>query len=766
MKWIEPEIIIPGEELLDAFQNSIFITDLLTKRGLTRLETVNKFLYPEHYSHTSTLEFPDMQKAISRIMRAIQVGEKIGIWGDFDVDGQTSTAILFDGLKKFGANCDFHIPVRKVESHGILKEKLIEFLKKGIQLLITCDTGITEYDALQYAEQIGLDVIISDHHSLPEIMPPAFSILNPRVFPESHPFYHLAGVGTAFQIIRGLNEVFSGNDRSQEYYDLVALGTIADLAMLRDENRFYTQLGLRRMNSAPRPAFQAMQNAAGESSSLLNESVISFTFSPRLNAIGRLENANPNVTFLLENDPIKCEQHAEKLERINDKRKMETENVYSSALELLKSNPELSTYPVLLLARKGWEPGVVGIAANKLADKFNKPAVLLIIEEARAFGSARSIEGVDIIRAIEKNKAYLHKFGGHPMAAGLSMAAERIEEFRQALSNTIQESIERKVLEKRLEIDLYLPLANIHTKLVEEVNTLSPFGHGNPAPVLVSPTLEIVKNSPFGHSGQHQTFTVRDVEGETRKVVWWNCSDQQFPTEKFDLAFTIKPNHFKNKEGFMLEWIDFRECEREIIPVKPSLRKIRFRDFRTSKEQKLVIDTLMTTENAQLWGEGIGLPISNGVLNRGKLVRGEVLGILTPPPSQDILTHLLEIVQPRHMVFFNFFQPDDRLEPFLNHLSGLIKFCINNKNGRGTLEEFAAAMNQTIQNIKLGLQWWEKKGSIHNTFNGIEVTICLSNQKPSSDMRAITDDLQKALLETAAYRSYYRRVNPEMLLKI
>jgi single-stranded-DNA-specific exonuclease len=243
-----------------------------------------------------------MEKAVARIRTAIQKNETIGIWGDFDVDGQTSTAVLLDGLRRAGAQVRFHIPNRARESHGIRREFLQEFMRPSLDLLITCDTGISELEALNFAAAQGLDVILTDHHPLPEQLPPALALIDPRLLPAGHPMSHLAGVGTAYQLIRALFESLGEADAARDYLDLVTLGTIADMVELEGENRYYAQLGLRRMNTHLRPAIAALLESAAYSKSDINEVLIGFTLAPRLNAVGRLDDANRNVDFLLSQD--------------------------------------------------------------------------------------------------------------------------------------------------------------------------------------------------------------------------------------------------------------------------------------------------------------------------------------------------------------------------------------------------------------------------------------------------------------------------------
>ena len=322
-----------------------------------------------------------MRKAVARIQAAIQNQKLIGIWGDFDVDGQTSTALLVSGLRALGTQVIYHVPVRASESHGIGLEILKKFNQEGIRLLITCDTGITEFESLSYLQDVGVDAILTDHHTIGETLPPALSIINPHLLPETHPMTGLAGVGTAFQILRGLMEEKGETTLSEDFHDLVALGTIADLAPLIGENRFYAKKGLDQMNQSPRPAISAMLDFAGIKNQRITESLIGYTLGPRLNAVGRLSDANPMVEFLISTDKELIRNTAIQLEDLNSRRRLAVDMVYKSSLDMLENQPALLQYPVIVLAKSGWEGGVVGIAASRLVEKYGKPAILCNLGE-------------------------------------------------------------------------------------------------------------------------------------------------------------------------------------------------------------------------------------------------------------------------------------------------------------------------------------------------------------------------------------------------
>ena len=770
MKWIPPQEVTAAAEINNAFGGSILLAEQLARRGIGELAQAQAFLDPGAYSQSSPWDFHDMEKAIERIRQAIRGKQHIGIWGDFDVDGQTSTALLLDGLRKLGAQVSFHIPNRARESHGIQPEFLQEFMREGIDLLITCDTGISEMAALQYAADQGLDVIISDHHTLPEQLPAALAIINPHLLPTDHALQSLAGVGTAFQIIRALYERAGITGAEQAYYDLVALGTIADLAELSQENRFYAQMGLLQMNSDLRPALAAILASADYRSSDLSETLIGYTLAPRLNAVGRLDDAGQNVDFLLSEDAAFLSSMANKLEELNNQRKLAVDGVYQSARVMLAQEPALARFPVLVLARSGWEKGVVGIAASKLQEDFNKPVLLMNIQDDRAAGSARSVEGIDIIAAIRANARYLHTFGGHPMAAGLSLDASQLADFRVALSQTIKEMAPALPAEKELQIDSVLPLSNLNLELVREINQLAPFGNGNPPPVLVSRNLEICNPVNLGKNDLHRKLTVRDEQGEGREVLWWNSRDKPLPQEHVNLAYFLRLNEFKGQSTIVLEWIDWQTYEPEKIEVSLPVYTRDVQDLRTATKNRQ-IDKLLSQTDTCFWGEGFepGVQSQIPLSNRLELKKSEGLAILTPPPDFTTLQESLKTVKPRQVLLCRLNRPDDNLDGFLNKLAGLIRYAINHYDGKISTSRLAAALCQTPELIELGLDWWQASGEI--TFERLsdEEYLIRKATHPTAATQhkplELADKIQKKLDETAAFRSYYFRADPLLLLR-
>ncbi len=767
MKWLDPQPVSASPEISAAFSGNILLAEQLTQRGIDSLPQAQAYLNPRAYTPASPFDFLDMHKAVARVQAAIHNGETIGIWGDFDVDGQTSTALLVDGLRRADAQVRYHVPNRARESHGIRLPYLQEFMKEGLDLLITCDTGISEVESLEYAAAQGLDVILTDHHTPPDILPPALALLNPRLLPDENPMQDMAGVGTAYQLIRALYEMQSHPEDADAFLDLVALGTVADLADLSRENRYYTQLGLELMRSDLRPALQALLSSADYRGGGLNESLIGFTIGPRMNAAGRLDDANVVVEFLLSHDKSFLEQVANQLEDLNSQRKLAVEGVYQSARDMLAQEPALGRYAALVLARSGWERGVVGIAASHLAEDFNKPVILLNLEGDTAAGSVRSVEGINIIQAIRENAAHLRTFGGHPMAAGLSLSAEQLQPFRAALSQSVERAAEGLPAEKQLQIDTYLPLSNLNPALVQEIDQLAPFGSGNPPPVLVTRNLEIENDFPLGKNELHKKVIVRNDQGETQEVLWWNARDQALPQGKFDLAYYLRLNRFQGKESVVLEWIDAREAQSPTaVPALP-LFSTDYLDLRHLPEKADVLRTLAEFENVQYYAEGLNNQLPLSVKNRLQIEPCHTLALLTPPPDLAVLQQVLRQAAAKRIILARLDQPQDDPQIFLQRLSGLLRYAISHYGGQTSLDQLAAALGQNRAAVEFGLDWWWAHGDIYCQIT--EAGACQVGKAhaapATTDLARISQQLDKALSENAAFRSFYKRAEASYLLR-
>ena len=770
MIWNTSEQVGLSNELLSEYADSLILAQQLANRGLVRREQFSAFLDPNEYHQSSPFDFKDMQNCVKRIQHAIEKDELIGIWGDFDVDGQTSTAILVDGLQMFGARTCFHIPIRAIESHGLDLVALKSFLscnKPG--LIITCDTGISDHESIEYAKQMRIDAIITDHHQLPPHLPPAYGIINPHLLPESHPLSYLAGVGVAFQLLRALDMTFPRQVDICSYYDLVALGTVADLAEQKSENRFYTQMGLKQMNQNLRPALRSILEVSSSRDKKVTETTIGFTIAPRLNAAGRLSDANPNVEFLLSTDQAGCQEITKTLEQLNAERKLSVQNVLYSANEMIEKSSEIARQSVILLKHPRWQAGVMGIAAGKLAETFNRPVILLREDDDVLSGSARSIPGIDITSAIANHKELLMNFGGHAMAGGLRMSEKNFLGFSNGLCATVS-SMTGKMEQPVLNIDHFIPFALIQKELLKELAQLAPFGPGNPQPIFASRNLKVQQFRKFGSNDQYAKLDLQDINGDIQQVTCWNTVKEWNQGDQIDLAYKIVPNDFRVNRKFELEYVDARpalysaDAQPDLIKTRLNLTDLRaiYNPLQRLSEVKIQLPGI------QIWFEGIKKPPGiNGLRSRCNLSRASSLAILTAPADIRLLAELINKTAPKDLLLFDLDQPMLDLQSLLREIGKRIRRHLNQETHLISIDHIASQLNMPTKAINLGIGWFQAHGDILISdssagFVHIDRNNMLSDP---SKLTAIQQNLNIILKEQAAFKHYYRRVDPQLLLR-
>jgi single-stranded-DNA-specific exonuclease len=588
-QWIDPVPVEVPPEVWQAAGEHSLLAAALVRRGIRTAAEAQTFLNPALYSQSPPADLPDLQRAADRIEQAILRAERIGVWGDFDMDGQTSTTLLVSSLRRLGADVVYYIPVRGRESHGIALFSLQTFLERGVRLLLTCDTGITAGDAVEYAAQHGVETIVTDHHILPPELPPALAVVNPQRLPQDHPLWPLCGVGCAYKLVEELHRRADRFDELAQDHDLVALGTVADLALLTGDNRSLVHQGLMAMRSEPRLAIRSMLSAANGTTSNLNEENISFMLAPRLNAIGRLGDANPVVEFLTTSDVSYAQDFAARLEALNNRRKLLTDQVLQGALAQIEREPEHQDAPVLVLSHPNWPGGVLGIAASRLVELFHRPAILIANPPGEtARGSCRSVAGVHITSALAENQKLLLGFGGHTMAAGLGLSADSIPAFRRAMIRTIERVTAGTPLVRELSLDAYLPLGEVTIELVEQIERLAPFGPGNPTFILAAKNVDLKSHQPVGKAKDHRQLIVEDASGVDRKIMWWQGAGLPLPDGRFDLAYKVRMSDWRGQRDIQIEWVGARPTAIPVIDLRPAPH-IEFTDLRQEPDPFAVL---------------------------------------------------------------------------------------------------------------------------------------------------------------------------------
>jgi single-stranded-DNA-specific exonuclease len=762
-QWIEPVPVEVPPEVMHAAGEHPILAAALAKRGIRSAAEAFAFLDPMQYHAAAPTELPDLERAADRIQYAISRGERIGVWGDFDMDGQTSTTLLVSCLKRLGADVIYYIPVRGRESHGIALPSLKTFLDRGVRLLLTCDTGITAHDAVQFATQRGVETIITDHHILPTKLPAAYAVVNPQRLPQDHPLWPLCGVGCAYKLAEELHRRTERLDELAQDLDLVALGTVADLALLQGDNRSLVQKGLLAMRKAPRPAISAMLAAANGTSGYLNEESISFLLAPRLNAIGRLGDANPVVDFLTTTDQAAAEEFAARLEALNNRRKLLTDQVLQGALAQIDREPGHRDEPVLVLSHPNWPGGVLGIAASRLVELFHRPTILIANPPGEtARGSCRSVAGVHITAALAENSDLLLGFGGHTMAAGLGLHSDRIPAFRKAIIRSIEHMTAGKPLVHELALDAYLPLNETTIELVEQIERLAPFGPGNQSIVLAARDLALKSHQIIGKARDHRQLIIEDASGVDRKVLWWQGAGLPLPEGRFDLAYKVRMSDWRGQRDIQIEWVDARLSILPVIEVRPSPR-IEIIDFRDEPDPLSRWGARHQTDWI-LWREAEALKDEPGV-SRYQLEAHPILVIGSIPPGRQELVAALEIVNPQQVVLFGLHPGSDQPDAFFKRLAGLVQYTLRARAGQVSLPELAAATGQREVTIQWGLDWMVARGYITRVEKAAGVMLISSGGTPDPvDQEKAERAVRSLLEETAAFRAYYLNADPHSLV--
>jgi single-stranded-DNA-specific exonuclease len=757
-RWLDPPPIDASP--LSTLNLPLLLQQTLIRRGIATPDSARAFLHPEE---TPSTPFPNIELATEIIYAAIQRKDRICVWGDFDVDGQTSTALLVQTLQSLGADVMYYIPIRGKESHGVHIESLAPIIDNGIKLLITCDTGITAHEAIEYANSRGVEVIVTDHHDLGETLPNAKAIINPKLLPHEHPLKNLAGVGVAYKLAEALITNYQlhltqSPISSLELLDLVALGLIADVALLQRETRSLAQRGIRQLRKTNRLGLKVMAELSNTNLESLTEETIGFTFAPRLNALGRLSDANPAVELLITNNPARARVLAAQIEGLNAQRRLLTSQVTEAAEAQLREHPELLNEPAIVLSHPNWPGGVVGIVANRLVDRYHKPALLLTeSDDGILRGSARSIEGLHITEAISSQKESLLNFGGHPMAAGVSLQKDKLTSFRRGLGKAIEKQLGEIIHEEpTLQIDAWLGLDEINFELANAIEMLAPFGAGNPKLTFASRGVTLKSVAEIGKTKEHLRLVVEDENGNLQSILWWGGAGEELPEtgSQIDIAYSVRASTFRGEKQVNATFEEFRVVEERAVVRE---RRLEIRDWRLEGKR------IGELENLLIWAEGVDK--SKGK-SRFELHPADELVIYTTPSSTSELRAVLEIVKPRIVHVFGVSPAKEKTDEFLARLAGMTKYAINNKGGKISINDLAVAMAQRVGAVRVGLEWLAAGGHLSVVPEGEAVLLSAGNGEANQYLQKEVFVAVKGILEeTIAYRTHFATANIENLFE-
>jgi single-stranded-DNA-specific exonuclease len=537
--------------------------ELLAVRGLTDPMLRQTFLSPIYEASHDPYLLPDMQVAVDRIIQARENDEQLFIYGDYDIDGLTATTILLDALTAFGLKVKTFIPNRFVDGYGLSEQAIRQLHKAGASLLITVDCGSLSHTEITLANQLGMEVIVTDHHNVAETMPPAVATINPKRPDHQYPFIDLAGCGVAFKLVQALQQKLPGLSVGQEKWllDLVALGTICDVVTLLDENRTFVYWGLKVLAKTKRLGLQALVKVVGIDLQRLDTRSVGYVIGPHLNAAGRLETAQLSLDLLTTTDPAEAVAIAYELRDMNQARRKEQDRIFKAALQEAET---LDDHPVLVVSDPSWSHGIIGIVAAKLLERFHKPTFVLQELGEESKGSARSFGDFSAADGIRASEEWIMKGGGHKLAAGVTLRTEQIPQFRKAINefyHSLQLTDQLRHLEPIAEVTLAdLRLAD--AALIAEISRLEPFGNGNPEPVFYAQNLTVLDRREMGSDKQHLKLRLTDDLHPSFAVIGFNqtVNVQAQLGDKVDVWFQLTQN----------EWRGTKTIEGKMLQIKPA----------------------------------------------------------------------------------------------------------------------------------------------------------------------------------------------------
>ena len=571
-KW---KILKQSDEAVSALRSALgcshFFARVLLNRGIVSADRAKSFLNASAESLLDPFLFCNMEPIVDRIAKAIQNHERITVYGDYDVDGITATALLLQVLRELGGNADFYIPSRFTEGYGVNSAAVQMIAAGGTGLLITVDTGITAVKEVEEAKLLGLDVIITDHHECQSILPDTL-ILNPKCPGSGYPFAELAGVGVVYKLVCALDYRYGNGDAADRYTPFAAIGTVADIMPMRGENRYIVHKGLEQLKTFDSPGLQLLlDRCVGDR--VIDTSTIGFAVAPRINAAGRMGSAQLGVELLTTHDTKRAEELVNELCQENQNRQATENKILEQAIEMIESDPEHHKRSAIVLWHSEWHNGVIGIVASRLKDRYGKPCVLFTVNGEYAKGSGRSVRPFNLFDALEQLSPYLEKYGGHAFAAGVLVRTDKLEVFREALCKEVDLFLQNDQFDESIELDCVLKDGDLTVGQIRELNKLSPFGRGNEMPVFCFMDADILEAVPTAN-GNHMRLNFRC--GNSRLTAFYfNVAPMDFcyrAGDRVDIAFEADINTYNGKQSVRLLIKDIRFSESKSVGLHQKMK--------------------------------------------------------------------------------------------------------------------------------------------------------------------------------------------------
>ncbi|MGE5398543.1 MAG: single-stranded-DNA-specific exonuclease RecJ [Chitinophagales bacterium] len=733
----------PDQEILNLVNGSRIVAEILWQRGYRDPEAVKAFLNPAFYQATDPLELQGMAEAVVIMANALKEGKKIAVYGDYDADGITSTALLVRTLKQLGGKISWQVPNRFTGGYGLSVAAVEELAWEGAELILTCDCGISSHDAVLKARELGLTIVVTDHHELPEELPLAHAIVNPRLLTEGHPCQDLCGVGVAYMLALALSNHL-GVEFDQRLLQLVALGTVADVVPLRAENRYLVQRGLAVLNSNNTlPGIKALLDLTR--SEKVDEETIGFYLAPRLNAPGRMASAAIGVELLLTEDLEEARPLAAEIDAANLARRQLVEDIVG---ELEGYTPHGS----IILFNENWAQGVTGIVAGRLCEKFDVPAVLMTIKagtEDVVTGSARSVPGVNMYEGLAAVQQYLTGFGGHAGAAGFSLERGNLEKFIPVLQKVLDKDLTGQPVIRKP--DITLSFREMTLESCRELERLAPFGEGNPRPRFSTDKTAILSVRPIG-DGQHYRLTLGQ-DGFTHGAVWWRAEDIPSAECSVRAVYSLGCNRFRGIETVQLNIISLEETPEVSKPVvRPALEII------DSRIKPGLLPHLELEPGCCSFAEG-----QPKGMNRYTITPCDTLVLLTIPPHLRVIREMVARSGCSRLILAYLVLTTNA--SLIKRLMGAIK-QFSHQGGAASIEDLAAATGELEITVWLGLRLLRESGLLSFEADGTKLQITLLGDGKINTRSRTYRNLRTVERETRAFRYFMANARLDQIERI
>lgn len=750
------DIKIPYE-IIEAAGGDELLARIFFNRGYKDPWTIRQMLDEKLYEPTLASEFPSIDRAVAIISKALEENRKICVYGDYDVDGVTSTAILVECLRIFTDEVVYHVPDRFTEGYGMNEEVIRRLYSEGVSLIITCDCGISNVNEIDTAKNLGMSVILTDHHTIPAKLPKADVILNPKLLEEGHRARNISGCGMAYFLCLALLKSKGMEDRAEEGLDLLALSLIADVVSLNGENRYLLKKGLPRLLNTKRVGLGKLFDIAGKNGEISTEEDIAFQIAPRINAAGRMESARLPVELMLCKNPEEAQAMAEKIDFLNMERKSVQQRIIEEAVQMVETRKKNKT--VLVLFGEFWHHGIIGIAAGRICELYKKPAILLSMKEdgSTVVGSARSIEKINIYDLISKCQKRLLKFGGHSQAAGLSLKKEDLEAF----TREIELEAERKHYIKdeiNVSVDVELDLEDINEEFYDRIIAAGPYGEGFEPPQFYSASVSVISDRRTEKN--HHIMVLENNRNLRILAVKWFGENEPLTGKKFDITYKLSKNTYRGNNSIQLT-LGY------LIEGSQAVRKA-FEGRIIDERGKKIEGVVEKYEGARVFYEGLlsSCSLAN-TFDRYGIARCENLVFLSPPANTGIFREVIALSEPGNVIINFSIIPDYSFKGFITNFLGLAKNTINREFGKAQVEMLAMRLCVEEAVVKACLKYLKARGILDYIYSEDETWVYMykCDRPQEGTVQLFEKNLKNALMEKNAYLQFILKMEIDKFME-